>query len=305
MNLNYIRYALEVNRCGSINRAATLLYTSQSSLSRSIKELEAEIGIQIFIRSTTGVKTTHQGEEFLKHAEKLDTQCKYLEEMYFSSNTPDILHLSISSVRFAVANRAMINVYKRHQDSEFQNICFVESSQDEVIEHIYDGLFNIGILIASGDKRDYWRASAKSRKLNYSVLTTRHPYVFIGEQNPIAQGDSVCIDQLINLPHATMAQSDVSPLLYCSGINNYDYRTVAKRILVSDRAGLYDLLRSTDAYYIGLNLGHTSSCSEGIRFLPLQNAVNIDCALIYMEQHHLTSIENEFIAEMKYLLGET
>ena len=305
MNLNYIRYALEVDRCGSINRAAKRLYISQSSLSRGIKELEEETGIQIFARSSTGIETTHQGEEFLKHAAKLDVQCKYLEEMYFSGYKPDVLHLSVSSVRFAVANRAMINVYQRHKDSEFQNICFAEGSQEEVIEHVYDGLYNLGILIASCDKRDYWKATAKSRELNYSVLTTRPPYIFIGEQNPVAQGDSVRVEQLIDLPHATMAQSDISPVLYCSGVNNYDYRTVAKRILVSDRAGLYDLLRTTDAYYIGLNLGGSSLCTQGIRFLPLQGAdLNMDCALVYMKQHRLTDIEQEFIAEMKRILDE-
>lgn len=231
MNLNYIRYALEISRCGSINRAAKRLYISQSSLSRGIKELESEIGIQIFARSSTGIETTHQGEEFLKHVAKLDAQYKHLEEMYFSGYKPDVFHLSVSSVRFAVANRAMLNLYDRYQDSEFQNICFAEGSQEEVIEHVYDGLFSLGILIASSDKRDYWRAAAKSRDLNFSVLSTQQPFIFVGAQNPVAQGDSVRVEQLINLPHATMAQSDVSPLLYCSGVNNYDYRTVAKRIL--------------------------------------------------------------------------
>ena len=306
MNLNYIRYALEISRCGSINRAAKRLYISQSSLSRGIKELESEIGIQIFARSSTGIETTHQGEEFLKHVAKLDAQYKHLEEMYFSGYKPDVFHLSVSSVRFAVANRAMLNLYDRYQDSEFQNICFAEGSQEEVIEHVYDGLFSLGILIASSDKRDYWCAAAKSRDLNFSVLSTQQPFIFVGAQNPVAQGDSVRVEQLINLPHATMAQSDVSPLLYCSGVNNYDYRTVAKRILVNDRAGLYDLLRATDAYYIGLNLRDTSSCTSGIRFLPLSDAdLNMDCSLVYMKQHRLTAVEEEYIAEIKRLLGET
>ena len=101
----------------------------------------------------------------------------------------------------------------------------------------------------------------------------------------------------------TMAQSDISPLFYCSGVNDYDYRTVAKRILVSDRAALYDLLRSTDAYYIGLNLGGSSSCTKGIRFLPLQDAdLSMDCALVYMKHHRFTEIEEEFISEIKSLL---
>ena len=99
MNINYIRYALEISRCGSINRAAKQLYISQSSLSRGIKELEEEIGIKIFERSSSGISTTHQGEEFLKHASRLEAQYKHLEELYFTGYKPDIFHLSVSSVR--------------------------------------------------------------------------------------------------------------------------------------------------------------------------------------------------------------
>ena len=54
MTLLQMSYILEIDRCGSINRAAKRLYVSQSSLSRGIKELEAETGIQIFSRSSTG-----------------------------------------------------------------------------------------------------------------------------------------------------------------------------------------------------------------------------------------------------------
>lgn len=110
MNINYIRYALEISRCGSINRAAKQLYISQSSLSRGIKELEEEIGIKIFERSSSGISTTHQGEEFLKHASRLEAQYKHLEELYFTGYKPDIFHLSVSSVRYAVACRAVINL---------------------------------------------------------------------------------------------------------------------------------------------------------------------------------------------------
>lgn len=303
MNINYIRYALEISRCGSINRAAKQLYISQSSLSRGIKELEGEIGIRIFERSASGITTTHQGQEFLKHAAKLDTQCKHLEELYFSGCKPNIFHLSVSSVRYALASRAVINLCNRHDDFEFQNICFEESSVEDVIDHVYDGLFNLGVIIASTDKRDYWKAMSESRNLVYTVLDTQSAVAFVGDHHPLARENVADVEKLMDYPHATMAQSDVSPINYCSGVNNYDFRTVARRILVSDRAALYDLLRSTEAYYIGLNLGSTSQCTDHICFIPLRGAnVPMDCALVYLKNHTLTQTEKEFIEEMKQLL---
>ncbi|MEA4965565.1 MAG: LysR family transcriptional regulator [Oscillospiraceae bacterium] len=303
MNINFIRYALEIDRCGSINRAAKQLFISQSSLSRGIKELEAEIGIRIFTRSSAGIITTHQGREFLNHAQKLEMQCKHLEEMYFSGYQPDVLHLSVSSVRYSVACRALIQVYLRHSDCGFQNICFEEGSVEEVIDHIYDGLFSIGIVISPVGKRDYWMAVASNRDLSFTVLDTQNAYIFIGDHHPLASQSVIRVEQLMDYPHATMAQSDVSPIYYCSGVNNYDFRTVARRILVSDRAALYDILRDTNAYYVGLNLGDTSRCTNHVLFKPIEGAdVLMDSILIRMKQHHLTSIETEYVEEVKAII---
>lgn len=305
MNVNYIRYALEISRCGSINRAARQLYISQSSLSRGIRDLEQEIGIQIFERSRRGVTTTHQGEEFLQHAARLDAQYRHMEELYFSGYKPDIFYLSVSSVRYAVACRAVINLCRRHNKTEFQNVIFEETSTEDVITHVYDGLYTLGILITPADKRDYWCAYAGSRGLDSTLMDTQNACAFLGSQHPLAGEKFVTPMQLLEYPHATMAQSDVAPINYCSGVNNYDYRTTARRILVSDRAALYDILRSTDAYYVGLHLGDTSDCNQGVCFVPIRNpSVEMDCVLLHMKPHRLTGVEQEFIAELQKLLAE-
>ena len=86
-------------------------------------------------------------------------------------------------------------------------------------------------------------------------------------------------------------------------LGNYDYRTTARRILISDRAALYDFLRSTDSYYIGLQLGLNSDCTRGICFVPIANPeVKMDCVLIHMNQHKLTAVEEAFVEELKRLM---
>ena len=56
MNLSHLRYALEVERTGSINKAAQNLFMGQPNLSKAIKDLESEVGITIFKRNA---KTAH------------------------------------------------------------------------------------------------------------------------------------------------------------------------------------------------------------------------------------------------------
>ena len=58
MNLNQLRYVIKVAETGSINRAASNLFISQSVLSTSIRNLENELGHEIFIRSSKGIEIT-------------------------------------------------------------------------------------------------------------------------------------------------------------------------------------------------------------------------------------------------------
>ena len=66
MTLQQLRYALTIADCGSLNEAAKQLFLSQPSLSETMKELEQEIGLQIFLRSNRGIVITPEGEEFLR-----------------------------------------------------------------------------------------------------------------------------------------------------------------------------------------------------------------------------------------------
>ena len=58
MNILHMKYAVEVARIGSINKAAEQLFIAPPNLSRSIKELEADLGIAIFERTSRGMTLT-------------------------------------------------------------------------------------------------------------------------------------------------------------------------------------------------------------------------------------------------------
>lgn len=82
MNLSFMKYAVEVARTMSISRAAENLYMSQPNLSRAIKELEAELGIEIFSRSTRGITVTRDGEAFLRDAARIVVEVERVEALY-------------------------------------------------------------------------------------------------------------------------------------------------------------------------------------------------------------------------------
>lgn len=63
MNTLLFRYAIEIEKAGSITQAAQNLYMAQPNLSKAIKELEHEIGYPIFERSPSGIRVTEKRKQ--------------------------------------------------------------------------------------------------------------------------------------------------------------------------------------------------------------------------------------------------
>lgn len=300
MNLIAIQYAIEVERCGSITRAANNLYVTQSTVSRAIKGLEDDIGIELFKRSNTGVVSTHQGREFFKMSKKLIEQYRQLEESYYDSRKPNILNLSVACVRYAVVQIALINVYNRwHAAHEYQNICAVEVDINRVIDHVYDGVYTIGVLLISSDRREYVQNRLNMENIASQFIHMQKAHVQVGKNHPLAHKTSIQMEDLREFPHVTTVDDDILPIHFCSVVKNYDFRSVKKRIVLSDRAFVYDVLQSTEAYYIGMDMRNLP-IGKTIKYIPLADTdITLDCVVIYLESHTLTPLELEFIEELR------
>lgn len=79
MTLTQLKYAITITEAKSMNEAAKQLFISQPSLSSAIKDLEEEIGIEIFRRSNKGAFITPEGEEFVGYARQVVEQYKLIE----------------------------------------------------------------------------------------------------------------------------------------------------------------------------------------------------------------------------------
>jgi LysR family hca operon transcriptional activator len=81
MELRHLRYFVAVAETGSLTTAAEQrLNTAQPSLSRQIRDLETEVGVQLLTRSARGVELTAAGRAFLEHARSALAQAEAATE---------------------------------------------------------------------------------------------------------------------------------------------------------------------------------------------------------------------------------
>ena len=103
MNIIQFKYAIEVERTGSISQAAENLYMAQPNLSKAIRELEEGLGFPVFERTSRGVVPTRRGVEFLKLARGVLLQVEQMEALR-DDQSGNVQRLSLSMPR---------DVYKR------------------------------------------------------------------------------------------------------------------------------------------------------------------------------------------------
>ena len=85
-NIQHLKYAVEVEKMGSISRAAENLYMSQPHLSKAIKALEDSLDIALFNRTPAGMVPTKKGREFLIYAKSILAQVEEMESLYKQSD---------------------------------------------------------------------------------------------------------------------------------------------------------------------------------------------------------------------------
>ena len=84
MTLQQLRYVIQAADSRSMNEAAKALYISQPSLSEAIKELEKEIGIELFKRSSHGTVLTPEERSFWVTHVRSQTSISFSKPLYLS-----------------------------------------------------------------------------------------------------------------------------------------------------------------------------------------------------------------------------
>ena len=204
MNIQYIKYALEVAKHKSISKAARSLYMGQPNLSRAIKELESELGITIFERTSKGINPTPDGEEFLQYAKRILLQIEEVEEIYRVGKRKKS-HISVCVPRAGYIAYAFAELSKHIALDYPAEIFYKETNSMRTINNVLKGDYNLGIIRYQTTIEKYFESLFLEKNLISETITEFSYVLAMSEKNPLANKDNIQpedLSQYIEIAHA-------------------------------------------------------------------------------------------------------
>jgi len=204
MNILHMKYAVEVARLGSLNKAADALFVAQPNISRSIKELEAHLGITIFDRSAKGMELTPEGEEFIGYAQSILKQIDDVEDLY-KQDSPKKQKFSVSVPRACYISDAFAEFSKCLGDGPAE-IFYKETNSQRTIKNVLDKDYKLGIIRYAENYDKYFKSMLEEKGLSYEMIAEFSYVLIMSRNNPLAEKKEISFEDLT--PYIEIAHAD-------------------------------------------------------------------------------------------------
>lgn len=243
MTLQQLKYALTIAECGSMNEAAKQLFLSQPSLSENMKELETEIGLQIFLRSNRGIVITPEGEEFLGYARQVTEQFGLLSAKYIEKKVKERFSVSMQHYTFAV--KAFVETVKAVGMEQYE-FAVHETTTYDVIENVKNFKSEIGVLYLNDFNEKVMTKIIRENGLEFVELFCCDTYVYLWSGHPLAGKEKISMAELDEYPCLSFDQGKYNSLYLAEEMKStYEYKRLIK---ANDRATLLNLMVGLNAY---------------------------------------------------------
>jgi DNA-binding transcriptional LysR family regulator len=295
MTFQQLRYAIGISRYGSISEAAGRLFVSQPSLSASMRELEEELGIRIFSRSSRGVSVTREGSEFLGYARQIIEQAELLESRYRGGG-PRRQLFAVSTQHYAFVVNAFVEAVRELGVREYE-CALRETMTHEIIEDVRGGRSDVGVLYRNEFNAQVLKKILHEGDLEFFPLFAAKPHVFVGAGNPLAARPSVAIDDLEEYPCLSFEQGEYNSFHFSEEIQSALIRR--KAIKVTDRATLFNLLIGLDGYTISTGVLTSDLNGNAIVAVPLALEERIEVGYVVQRGAALSRGAIVFLERLK------
>ena len=294
MTLQQLKYALTIADCGSMNEAAKQLFISQPSLSETMKELETEIGLDIFLRSNRGIVITPEGEEFLGYARQVTEQFGLLQSKYIDKKVKE--KFSVSTQHYTFAVKAFVETVKQIGMEQYE-FAVHETTTISVIENVKNFKSEIGVLYENDFNEKVLNKMFKENGLEFVELFSCDTFVYLWSGHPLAKQDVITMEELDEYPCLSFDQGKNNSLYLAEEMKStYEYRRLIK---ANDRATLLNLMIGLNAYTLCSGIICEDLNGNDYKAVPLKETEKMRIRYIKRKGAKVSHIGELYIEELK------
>ena len=235
MDLKQLQYLVTCAQAGSFSDAAKILYSTQSSVSKVIKALEDNLGMQLFERLPRGIRLTVQGQKVYHYACRITNEVEVLENMSANGMTKWIRISMNPSSWFA---DLFVDFYNETYEKNY-HFQLTTAGVRSVMERVRDYMDDIGfVYILSQQKENFLHELAKN-KLQFVSLYETDVILYPGRQTELydLEKETVNLGELEGVRFIQNYQDE----FFDSVLTNSDYimERMLKNSKVSNVSGSY------------------------------------------------------------------
>lgn len=298
MNLLHMKHALEVAKAGSLSKASEVLLIAAPNISRSIKELEADLGITIFDRTQNGMKLTPEGEEFLEFAKSILGQIDQVEN-YYKKGHPKKQTFSISVPRASYICEAFAE-FSKSLSKDAAEIFYKETNSQRTINNMLNHDYKLGIVRYAENYDMYFKTMLEEKGFTYELITEFTYKIIMSKDSPLAKLDTISSDDLVDYIEIAHADPYVPSVPVSKVVKEELSDDIDRRIFVFERTSQFELLSRNLETFMWVSPIPKS-------LLERYDLVQKECSenrkiykdlLIYKNGYKLSKLDRQFITEL-------
>lgn len=295
MRIQQLEYLERIVEAGSINEAAKRLFLTQPSLSNAVKELENEMGIQIFQRSSGGISLTAEGREFMTYSKQILDQVNLMNERYKNGQQRK-QSFFVSAQHYAFVVHAFVELIKSVNANEYQ-FTLRETETQNIFNDLAQFKSELGILYTNGFNQKIMQRLFKENNLVFTPLFVAKPHIFVSRYNPLTSKSSVNLSDLEDYPYLSYEQGEVNSFYFSEEI--LSTLSHKKSIKVSDRATIFNLMVGLNGYTISSGIISSKLNDDKIVAIPLNVDDDITMGWLKHRQVELSPLAERYLTMLK------
>lgn len=287
MEFRVLQYFLAVAREQSVSGAAEYLHLSQPTLSRQLKDLEDELGKQLFIRGNRKITLTDEGMTLRKRAEEImDLVKKTEDEIMLSDNTVT------GNVYIGAGETDAIRILAKaayQLQLEFPQICIHISSGDaeDVTERLNKGLIDFGVLFDPTDLSEY----------NHLRIPVKDEWgVLMRRDSPLAEKEIITPEDLWDKPLIVSRQQKEG-----SNLSIWLKQSFSNLNIVATYSLLYNgslMVEEGMGYALCLNHIINPTGESRLCFRPLYPKLEVGLNVVWKKYQILNKASEKFLSKL-------